>query len=437
MLKNSTMLTFDELIEINPEHLWMEFSVQEREAAWNQTVSHNHQIDSATYRAFVNRLCLNTFLKWLEDEPELRAKFQIPIMSHNLDSQWKFVNGIDLTFNLNCNLTSNLNLNLNPNSNSNHARLVLIPSEQSIPTEFRIPQEWVDIPNWAANYYLPVQLNIEEGWLRIWGFISHEQVQKKAQYDFIDRTYCIENRDLISDIDVMWIAGEICPLHQPQTKLLSSLSEIKAKEIIDKLSKPNVYSPRLHVSFAQWGAILASPKYRSILYNRRTKHWQVNLMENTQKTVQNLNLWFENIFDGGFRSLDDFLSLRDTAAFKFRSDSVLNEVCVKGAKLIDLGMQLESNSVALLIGLSPQIDNKVGIRVQLYPASGETYLPDSIQLTLLSESGTTLQSVESRNYDNYIQLKRFKLPLGKNFSIQVARKEIKIKEDFVLERLVC
>ena len=71
MLNNSKMLNFDELIEINPEHLWMEFSIQEREAAWNQTVGHNYQNDSVTYRAFLNRLCLNTFVKWLEEEPEL------------------------------------------------------------------------------------------------------------------------------------------------------------------------------------------------------------------------------------------------------------------------------------------------------------------------------------------------------------------------------
>ena len=203
------------------------------------------------------------------------------------------------------------------------------------------------------------------------------------------------------------------------------------------MTRPNIYSPRLHVSFAEWGAILASEKYRSILYNQRIKRSRVSLMENTPKAVQNLSLWFDNVFDGGFRSVDDLLSLTDTKAFQFRSDSVLNEVCVKGAKLIDLGMQLESNSVALLIALSPQVDNKVGIRVQLYPASGETYLPDNVQLSLLSESGVALQSVVSRSYDNYIQLKRFKLPLGKYFSIQVARKEIKIKENFRLEGIAC
>ena len=417
MLGNSKKLKFDDLLEIYPEHLWVEFSEKERETALSQAIIYNHLNDVDTNRIFVNRLCLNTFVNWLEDEPELREKFHIPIPSQNLDSQWEFVNGIDLNF--------------------NQARLVLVPNEQSFPTEFRIPQEWVDIPNWAGNYYLAVQLNIEEAWLRIRGFISYEQVREKAQYDAIDRTYCIDNRDLIADIDVMWVAEALCPLHKPQTQALPSLSEVQAQDIIEKLTRPNIYSPRLHVSFAEWGAILASEKYRSILYNQRIKRSRVSLMENTPKAVQNLSLWFDNVFDGGFRSVDDLLSLTDTKAFQFRSDSVLNEVCVKGAKLIDLGMQLESNSVALLIALSPQVDNKVGIRVQLYPASGETYLPDNVQLSLLSESGVALQSVVSRSYDNYIQLKRFKLPLGKYFSIQVARKEIKIKENFRLEGIAC
>lgn len=415
MLDTSKMLKFDDLIEIHPEHLWVEFSATEREAAWNQAISHGHANDAAINRAFINRLCLNTFIKWLEDEPDLRQKIQIPIQSQ-LHKQWEFVNGIGLNF--------------------NQARLVLVPSEQSVPTEFRIPQEWVDIPSWTANYYLAAQLNIEEGWLRIWGFISHEQV-RVAQYDSIDRSYCVNNDDLIADIDILWTALEVCPFRKPQVKTLPNLSEVQAQEIIEKLTQANVYSPRLHINFPQWGAILASEKHLHVLYNQNIKRLQANLMDNTQRVVSNLSLWFENVFDGGFRAVDDLLSLADTRAFQFRSDSVFNEVCVKGAKLIDLGMQLESSSVALLIGLSPQIDNKVGIRVQLYPASGETYLPDSIQLSLLSESGNTLQSVESRSYDNYIQLKRFKLPLGKNFSIEVARKDIKIKENFVLEGLPC
>ena len=212
MLGISKKLKFDDLLEIYPENLCVEFSEKERETALSQAIIYNHLNDVDTNRIFVNRLCLNTFVNWLEDEPELREKFHIPIPSQNLDSQWEFVNGIDLNF--------------------NQARLVLVPNEHSFPTEFRIPQEWVDIPNWAGNYYLAVQLNIEEAWLRIRGFISYEQVREKAQYDAIDRTYCIDNRDLIADIDVMWVAEALCPLHKPQTQALPSLSEVQAQEII-------------------------------------------------------------------------------------------------------------------------------------------------------------------------------------------------------------
>ncbi|MEA5593310.1 DUF1822 family protein [Rivularia sp. UHCC 0363] len=414
MNENNQTLNFEDLLEIHPEHLWWEFSEQERETAWEQTAVNNYQNAAARHRAFVNCLCLNTFVKYLEDEPDLLAKFQIPTNIH-LHGQWEFVSGIELTF--------------------NQTRVVLIPSEQGNIDEFRIPQEWVDIPNWATNYYLPVQINLTENWLRIWGFISYEQVSKKSKYDSLDRTYSVNKCDLIADINIMWVAEELCPFQKPQVKPLPSLSEVQAREAIAQLRK-SIYSPRLDINFALWGAILADDEYRSILYNG-IQSSQNNLMKNTDKIVQNLSLWFDNIFNAGFRSVDDLLTLTDARAYQFRSDSVLNEVCVKGAKLIDLGMQIENKSVALLIGLSPQIDNKVGIRVQLYPASGETYLPANIKLTLLSESGKTLHSVESRSYDNYIQLKRFKLTLGKHFSIQVALKDFQIMENFVLQDLAC
>ncbi|WP_228059758.1 DUF1822 family protein [Plectonema radiosum] len=413
MIGNNQMLKLEDLLEIYPEHLWLEFSEKEQETAWNQSSVNHDQNATACHRAFVNNLCLNTFVKWLEDEPDLPEKFQIPAPSPDLHRQWEFVNGIELTF--------------------NRTRLVLIPTEQDNIDEFRIPQEWIDIPNWVANYYVPVQVNLAENWLRIWGFISYGQVIKKAKYDSLDRSYCVDNWDLTADINVMWVAQQLCAVKELKVKPLPSLSKVQAQEIIHQLSKSTVYSPRLDIDFNLWGAILNDNEYRFILYSQSIKKSHNNLMKNTNKIVYNLSSWFDNIFNEGWCSVDDLFSLTDTRAFQFRSDSVLNEVCVKGAKLIDLGMQIENKSVALLIGLSPQIDNKVGIRVQLYPASGETYLPAHIKLSLLSELGTTLHSVESRSYDNYIQLKRFKLPLGKHFSIQVALKDVQIIENFILE----
>ena len=35
---------------------------------------------------------------------------------------------------------------------------MLIPSEAIDDSELEVPQEWVDIPSWAADYYLAVQI---------------------------------------------------------------------------------------------------------------------------------------------------------------------------------------------------------------------------------------------------------------------------------------
>ncbi|MBD3562390.1 DUF1822 family protein, partial [Planktothrix sp. FACHB-1355] len=104
-------------------------------------------------------------------------------------------------------------------------------------------------------------------------------------------------------------------------------------------------------------------------------------------------------------------------------------------KLIDLGLALGNRTVALLVGLIPEEKEKVGIRVQVHPTYQETYLPPNLKLTLLSQTGATLQEIQSRTQDNYIQLKRFKCPVGKSFSIEVSFNDVSIREKFAIETL--
>lgn len=147
----------------------------------------------------------------------------------------------------------------------------------------------------------------------------------------------------------------------------------------------------------------------------------------------NLSKWFENFFEAGWQSLEALLGTeQENLAFSFRSDSQLSEAGVKGAKLIDLGLQLGSQSVALLVAITKETEQKLRILVQVHPVSGETYLPPNLRLGLLSESGETLQEVQSRSQDNYIQLKRFRGNPKECFNIQVAFSDASVTETFVL-----
>ena len=147
----------------------------------------------------------------------------------------------------------------------------------------------------------------------------------------------------------------------------------------------------------------------------------------------NLSQWFEHLFEVGWQSLETLLGTEpENLAFSLRNNSQLSQTSVKGAKLIDLGLQLKSQSLALLVAIAPDADGKVGILVQVHPTGGENYLPPNIRVIMLSESGEILQSAQSRSQDNYIQLKRFRGNAGECFSIQVATGDISVTETFVI-----
>lgn len=159
---------------------------------------------------------------------------------------------------------------------------------------------------------------------------------------------------------------------------------------------------------------------------------QIRLSESLQIQV-NLSQWFQNLFEAGWQSLEALLFTdQENLALSFRNASELSKASVKRAKLIDLGLQLGSQSVALLVAIAPADDQKVGILVQVHPTGGENYLPPNIRLVLLSESGVTLQEVQSRSQDNYIQLKRFRGSSGECFNIQIACAETSVTENFII-----
>lgn len=408
--------TIDELALIYPDQLLLEISQDEEKKAWQQSQGEPFSNAAACRNAYLNRLCLNSFLSYLETESEISENPAILPSLDSLPSIWEVVNGIAIQI--------------------GQTRLVLIPSEQSCLSEFRVPREWLDIPNWAGNYYFAVEVNLESGWLQVWGYATYEQL-RQGTCDPSDETYSIASEEMIEDISVLWVAKELYPSQKPQVNSLNSLSHGQASTLVEQLGQPTPYSPRLDVPFAQWAALIANDMYRQKLYQRRIE--SVAMAETAHHTSINLAHWFGSVFEAGWQSLESLL--KDNSGnlayeIRFRQGSNLREVrqvAVEGVKLIDLGVQLGNQSVALLVGLTQEIDNKVGVRVQLYPAGGQAYLPHKIELALLAPSGEAVQESQARIQDNMIQLKRFTCPVGTSFSVKVALDRFSITEDFQIE----
>lgn len=169
------------------------------------------------------------------------------------------------------------------------------------------------------------------------------------------------------------------------------------------------------------------------------------------RTRVNLSQWFTNIFEQGWETVESlFAPTEPDLAFNFRSapdsviddnwrsapDSVLDEPelsdqGVSRAKLIDLGMQLAGESVALVVELKPESDRKTTILLQVHPSGDRAFLPPLLQLTVLDETGLVFLEAQARNADNYIQL-QFSGLRGEQFSVRVALGDVSVVEDFAI-----
>ncbi|WP_414588518.1 DUF1822 family protein [Scytonema sp. PCC 10023] len=212
----------------------------------------------ANWQARLNQMCLDAFLPWLREEQVKSAR--VWTSQGALPSFWEFVNGTAIA--------------------SEGIRLVLIPTTAIDLEELRVPQEWVDIPSWVADYYVAVHVNPNGGWVTICGYITHRQLKTKGVYDASDRTYCLDENDLIQDINVLWIARELCPeeILRESVAPLPKLPLPQAENLLQRLGNPAVVFPRVAIPFELWGALLEHGGWRQRLYERRqglSEQWSI------------------------------------------------------------------------------------------------------------------------------------------------------------------
>lgn len=149
-------------------------------------------------------------------------------------------------------------------------KVAFIPSQDLDLMGFEVQREWVELSNWIADYYVPVQVDIDRNCLHLWGFISHQYLRQKATLDLNLHSYEVDAVDLVSNLDSLWtvcdlVARQVIPSERSDVPNLPPLSELEARKLIDRLKQHrSVFSPRLTVPFAQWGAILNSPEYLTI-----------------------------------------------------------------------------------------------------------------------------------------------------------------------------
>ncbi len=214
-------ISLEQVKEIFPEHLCLEISELEVQKA--KSLAANYRDPVVSDRVFLNSLCLDIILPTIVDIFDVK---QNSVDSKRVKQQharvWQSLNGVAIDL---------------PQAPS-QVRLVLIPTEDFDTEELRVKQEWLNNPNLAGDIYLAVQVSLEESWLRVWGFTSHQELHEQGSYDVSDGSYAIDRSDLWMSLEtipaivhqklplrplVLVIPREIAPVQSLSQKIFSKI----------------------------------------------------------------------------------------------------------------------------------------------------------------------------------------------------------------------
>jgi hypothetical protein len=260
-------------------------------------------------------------------------------------------------------------------------RVAFISSQNLDLMGFEVPREWVELSNWVADYYVPVQVDVEHECLHLWGFISHQYLCQKAALDLSLHSYEVDAVDLIGDLDSLWttcdlVAQQLIPLERGEIPHLPLLADRAARKLIDRLKQhKSVFSPRLGLPFAQWGTILNSPEYLTIyaepapVITQLSSWFQAQVSSIEQVTEQFVDTigqklqareWISiNQFYDRSVALSGYFAGSTQQKFDLRGMSLTNEQEIRQVvenlyanqnptKRIDLPAQIESPSLLLI-----------------------------------------------------------------------------------------
>lgn len=388
-----------------PTEWWLEIPPHVQNQCWqdSQTVA----TDAHRQEFYLNQLCLQVFLPWFQQEyaPETVASSDRSI--------WDMVGGSCLTL--------------------GSKRLVLLPTDSLDISGLEVPQEWVDIPDWVADYYLAIQIDLDNRWLRVWGYTTHQLLKQTADYDAMDRTYYLPSQALNRDLNAFWLTYQLCPHADTQamTSPLPTLSNLQLKQMIQNLSQSCVVFPRLAFSFDRWGALIQQADWRQKLYQMRLHACDRKVSIPMAKTP--LNQWFQNLFADEWQSLETFVAgAHPTLNYNLRKTRHAKGFCAPRVKFVTLNADVEPQTVALLMVLNSEADGRMGVRVQVHPATNDGHVPASLRLAIYSEDGSVLQVVQAREQEDYMRLPHFRCLPGTQFQLQISLSDDTFSETFAV-----
>jgi hypothetical protein len=361
-----------------------------RHRAWQH--SRQQRSDWAQWNAYLNQIALTSCLQSFKAE----GRDVKGMDDRTNDRTWAFLNGSVITV--------------------GGVRIALMPSEAVDQSELEVPQEWIDIPSWAADYYLAIYITPDTEILHLSGYATHQQIKQQGQLDY--RSYHLDIEALTQDLNLLWLTYERVAPEQTRGEIAAptSLSATQSENLVQRLGAATELLPRLAVPFTMWSALVGDPQWHEQLYRQRQGE--------APSIVTRLGQWLQGQFDQTWQPVEMVLAPQ-SIAISTRSNAETTESWVKRVKVIafnngdDLGDDLGdgSGNVGLLLNLLPIDETEVRVDLQIHPIGEGIHLPGETQLRLLNEAGLEIAQAKA-SVTETIRI-QFRANQGEAFQVEI------------------
>lgn len=334
--------------------LYLEIEPSQQQEAWQH--SQTLATDASGWRAYLNQLGFDALTGWLKAEGTVVE----PALARPLRSSiWELMSGSAV--------------------NCLGARLILLVTEALDSDELCVPQSWVDIPSWTGDYYLLLQVNPDDGWVRFGGFATHRTLKEKGIYDWCDRSYRLNSTELTDDISTLLVSQSLYPEASKRAAIapLQPLSITQARQLIERLGDTQrVLDPRLAIGFEQWGALVENSGWRRQLAERR---WGF--------TQQSVRQWLQSGLEQAGQKVASEISGRLAGQLGwqpvfYRAAAVARDAGMASIQTV-LRREIEIEGESYALQVAPLQAGENAWRFELTKETGP--VPEGVVLELLSE----------------------------------------------------
>ncbi len=337
------------------------------------------------WQYLLNYLTANTLRSWFSTE--LGGN---PIISPA--TSWQFTNGIAIEL--------------------QGIRYVIIPDESIDQASLNVPREWLEIENWAGDFYLAATVDLDHNIVELWGFTDFNTV-KSAPIDFQDHNYQVDRDQINCNPNLLLTQRHFnLPVGTKLVNPIASIDPERAKNLTDRLGSPAVILPRLALPFANWLALCHHPK--------ALKNLSLLRQGKSIKSVINLGDWLANLFPEQWKE-PSFAYAYALRGEEEKISRVRRLIIPDGDNVVEF---------YLVLSLIKSSTDRVSILFQLFPLDVET-LP-VLQIRIMDGDNNLIQESMTNGTEAMLKMRRFSGNIGDEFIFTLMIKDYEFIEEFVI-----